>query len=177
MALTDVLKKVYPFLTAAASFVPGGNIATTALGTILNLKPGATLDDAGMALMTATPEQRASLQAEDDRHKEVMAQMGFTSAADFEKIAADDRASARDREKVVRDYTPEIGFYIMVTIFGTALGVLSHYQIPPDNKALVFSAMGTLGTLLVGASNYFYGTTRGSENKTALLAKAPPISK
>src|SRR5437016_384604 len=108
MAFTDVVKKAYPFLAAFAQYVPGGNIATTALGQILNLKSGSTLDDAGLALMNATPEQRAQLQAEDNRHKEVMAQMGYTDALEFEKVLATDRASARDREKTVRDLMPKI---------------------------------------------------------------------
>src|SRR4051794_16502498 len=49
--MKDFLKKAFPYLTIAASAVPGGNVATTMLGKILNLKDGATLDDAGLAAM------------------------------------------------------------------------------------------------------------------------------
>lgn len=104
MGFNDVMKKAFPFLSIAASMVPGGNVAVTALGKILNLKDGATLDDAGMALLNATPEQRLALQQEENRHKEVVQQMGITSAVQYEQIAAGDRASAglgKSRSKTV----------------------------------------------------------------------------
>lgn len=170
MALTDVLKKVYPFLSAFASSIPGGNIAATALGTILNLKSGATLDDAGLALMSATPEQRAALQVEDNRHKEQMTQMGFTSAEEFERIAAADRASARDREKVVRDKMPMIlGLSVTAGFFGL-VALMAFHPFPLETKDVFLILVGALTVGWKDVMGYFLGSSAGSAEKTRILA-------
>lgn len=175
MGFTDVLKKAYPFLTAAASFVPGGNIATTAIGQILNLKSGASLDDAGIALMNATPEQRAQLQAEDNRHKEVITQMGFASAEEFEKIAAEDRASARTREMTIRDRLPAILAMFITCGFFSVLFLAFTRGVNEQSRDLLNIMIGTLGTAWVSVVSYYFGSSAGSAAKTELLAKSQPI--
>jgi hypothetical protein len=175
MAFTDVLKKAYPFLSAAASLVPGGNIAATALGQILNLKSGATLDDAGLALMTATPEQRAQLQAEDNRHKEAITQMGFANAEEFERIAAADRASARDREKTVKDWMPRVLGIGIVAGFLTAVFLILTGHAKAES-VIAGTLIGYLSAKAEGVVTYYFGSSAGSAEKTRLLAQAQPIS-
>jgi len=170
MGFTDVFKKLYPFLATAASFVPGGNIATTAIGQILNLKAGATLDDAGVALMTATPEQRALLQAEDNRHKEVMAQMGFTSAQEFEKIAAGDRDSARDREKVVKDKMPTILGLTAVATLLFCICLLAFFELPATGKDAILILLGAVVASYKDVYGYFFGSSAGSAHKDETIA-------
>lgn len=170
MAFVDVLKKAYPYLSAAASLVPGGNLATTVLGQILNLKDGATLDDAGLALMSATPEQRAQLQAEDNRHKEAILQMGFQSAEEFERIAAADRASAREREKTVKDKTPWILALSITAGFFSVLLFMLLRPIPEAGHDALLIMLGSLGTAWAGVTTYYFGSSAGSAEKTKLLA-------
>jgi hypothetical protein len=170
MAFTDVLKKAYPFLSAAASLVPGGNLAATALGQILNLKEGSTLDDAGLALMSATPEQRAQLQAEDNRHKEAITQMGFASAEEFERIAAADRASAREREKVIKDKIPAVLAWFTTAGFFGVLAFMLFRPVPDSGHDALMLMLGSLGTAWAGIMSYYFGSSAGSAEKTRLLA-------
>lgn len=170
MAFTDVLKKAYPFLSAAASLVPGGNLAATALGQILNLKEGSTLDDAGIALMTATPEQRAQLQAEDNRHKEAITQMGFSSAEEFERIAAADRADARQREIKTGDLTPRVLAYCILAATFLLEGIFAWevfhgHSFTSDGAIIIGRILGTLDTSAALVIGYFYGSSAGSAKK------------
>jgi hypothetical protein len=174
MGFTDILRKAFPFLSIAASLGgPIGAIGASVLGKALNVgKPVASEDIADLltGALGGTPEQRAAaLQAEND-FKTQMAELGFKDAETLETLANQDRASARAREIAVRDYTPEIGFYLLVGVFWYMVHYLFRYPIPEINRAIAYSAMGSIATLLVTAATYFYGTTRGSEQKSSTLA-------
>jgi hypothetical protein len=172
MGFVDVLKKAYPFLTVAASLVPGGNVATSVLGKILNLAPSATLDDAGLALINATPEQKAQLLAEENRHAEALQQMGINSAEEFERIAAADRASARQREEVVKDWTPKILAYGVTLGFFGVLAMMFTHAIPDTGHDVLLVLIGSLGSAWIAIINYYYGSSSGSAAKTQILAAA-----
>jgi len=173
MAFSDILRKAFPFLSVAAGLGgPLGTMAANAVGKALGvdkLDPTKTLDTISDAF--ANPEQRAAITKAEDDFQAQMAQLGYQNAEDLEAIAEADRDSARKREVAVRDYTPEIGFYGLVGVFTYMVHYLVRYPVPSDNKAIIYTMVGTIGTLLVGAANYFYGTTRGSENKGAEIAK------
>jgi hypothetical protein len=175
MSFTDVLKKAYPFLTIAAQAVPGGNVASSVLGTILKLKPSDTIETAGMALLNAPPEVRAQLQAEENRHVEVMNQMGISSAEQFEQLAASDRASARQLQEQTRSkvvpamaITFVAGFFIVVA--------LKLFHIITSNDQVVNDLITTLRDGLMLILAYYFGSSAGSDRKTELLAQAPAIA-
>jgi len=179
--MADILgfaKKIVPWITAAAS----GNVpalvtmAAQTIGSITGKPITADADSIAQAIAGATPEQLAAIKQADNDFAVKMQTLGFENEEALEKIAADDRASARGREVQVRDYTPEIGFYLLVSTFAFFLHWLFKYPVPPDNKAIIYSAVGSLGTLLVGAANYFYGTTRQSAKKDDVIAQLPPIA-
>lgn len=168
MGFTDVLKKAFPFLTIAAQMVPGGNIATTALGQILNLKPGSSLNDAGAALINATPEQRAALLAEENRHEEAMKAMGINSAEEFAKITNADRDSARNREVNSKDsWTPRVlaavicimGLYVVYEIFHGRTEVLKDSTI----SLTVGTVIGYVFREIAEVYSYYFGNSAGTD--------------
>jgi len=175
--MADILgffKKIGPWLSAAAT----GNVpalvtlAATTIGGIVGKPVAANADAIAAAVAGATTEQLTAMKQADQDFALKMKTLGFEDEQALEKIAADDRASARDREKSVRDFTPEVGFYLLVITFAFFLRWLFKYPIPADNKAIIYSAMGSLGTLVIMAATYFYGTTRGSEKKTDIIQQA-----
>jgi hypothetical protein len=110
----------------------------------------------------------------DDEFRTTMHSLDINSEKDLEKLAVDDRASARQREIAVRDYTPEFGFYLLLGVFGFFLRWLCKYEIPAGSRDIVFYALGAITTLLTSAGNYFYGTTRSSSKKDAAIAESIP---
>lgn len=175
MGFTDVMKKAYPFLTIAAQAIPGGNIVSSVIGKILQLKPGDTLETAGMALLNAPPEVRAQLQAEENRHAEVMNQMGITSAEDFEKIAAADRADARSMQVQTRSWIPgTLAIAVTIGFFGL-LALTATHAPPPSSEKVLDVMTGSLGTAWIMVIGYYFGSSAGSARKTELLSSPPVV--
>ena len=52
---------------------------------------------------------------------------------------------------------------------------LLNTTIPDSNQRIADMMFGSYTTAWLGAINYFYKTSFGSENKTSLLAKAEPV--
>ena len=165
MGFVDILKKSYPFLTVAASMVPGGNIATSILGQVLKLKTGASLDDAAQAVINAPPEIRLQLQQEENRHAEVIKQMGIADAQEYERLAVTDRADARAREIAVKDKTPaRLAWTVVVFGFLLCGFLVSHRSTILDNAAMATMAgtilgyvMGDMKTIMA----YYFGGSPG----------------
>ena len=65
---------------------------------------------------------------------------------------------AFDWKQLVRTVAPGIA-----SVFGTPL--------PEANKAIVYSLVGSLGTMTVTAAAYYHGTTRGSARKDGLISR------
>ena len=67
-----------------------------------------------------------------------------------------------------------LGAFVMFLIF-SCIAVVLLRVIPPENKELAFLIIGNLmawGGMILG---FFYSSTKGSQEKTDLLAKAEPI--
>ena len=181
MGVGSFFKKLAPWLSAGASFVPGAgpviaatinNIAGTH-GVTLAAPADASLPETlenAVAALTGNSAALGALKQADNDYALQMQAAGFKQVADLEALAVQDRESARNREIQVRDKTPEIGFYVLTIGFFTALFCLFHFPIPADNKSIIFTAMGALTTVWIASATYFYGTTRGSANKDQVLA-------
>jgi hypothetical protein len=91
---------------------------------------------------------------------------------DLEKVHAADRDSARNREILSKDSTPKILAYVITTgFFGTLLWTLI-YGFPQDSQEVVIYMLGSLSTAWTGIMAYYYGSTKGSADKTNLLASS-----
>jgi hypothetical protein len=174
--MKDFLKKAFPFLTIAASAVPGGNLAMSALGQILKVTPSdgkaVSWDDLGAAVINAPPEIRVALQAEENRHVEAMKQMGVNSAEEFERIAAGDRANARDREVKTGDkWTPRILAGVVLVLYVTIQLSLLRIIIDPSMREMVMRSMGTLDAAVGLVLGYYFGSSAGSAAKDETIKK------
>ncbi len=166
-------------MLGAAFGGPLGGAAATAICNKLGLKVDptntASLTSALTPLM-GDPATLVALKEADNEFAETMAKLGYADVESLAAIDETDRSSARLREVAVKDYTPEVGFYLLLLAFSFFLYFLVKYPIPQTNSAVVFSAFGSLGTLLLTAATYFYGSTRGSQNKDDMLANSVPAS-
>lgn len=176
MAFTDVIKKAFPFLSAAASLGgPLGTLAATVVGKALGMDkaPEASSDGIGNAIAVAfaDPAQRAALLKAEQDFQLQMTALGFKDAEEMARIAADDRASARDREVKVGDWTPRILAASVVLIAAAGEGwVLTHGY--PSNVAgeLVGRILGTLDSAVILVLSYYFGSSAGSDRKTEIIA-------
>lgn len=154
---------------------PLGGMAVGAIADALGLSEK-TESAIKTALSGATPEQMLALKQADQQFALRMQELGFQNTQALEKIAADDRDSARKREMSVQDYTPRILAYLIVGGFlGMAYGVL--FKQMSADSVLAGTIIGYLSAKAEQVASYYFGSTTGSAEKTRLLANSVPAEK
>jgi hypothetical protein len=155
---------------------PLGGAAVSAIGDALGLSDK---NEAAVkaALSGATPEQMLALKQADQQFALRMQELGFKQVADMEALAAGDRKDARDMQKTTRSPIPAV-LSILVTAgyFLVLLGMMMGWLKAGDSQALLLM-LGSLSTGWGVVMAFWFGTTRGSEVKTELLAQAPALGK
>lgn len=170
----NLLGTVAPWIGTALGG-PLGGMAATALAEVFGLSEK-TEDAIKQALSGATPEQMLALKNADQQFALRMQELGFQNVQALEKIAADDRDSARKREAAVMDYTPRILAYLIVGGFlGMAYGVL--FKQMSADSVLAGTIIGYLSAKAEQVAAYYFGSTAGSARKTELLGKSSPVEK
>jgi hypothetical protein len=153
---------------------PLGGLAVNALGSALGLddKTEASIKQ---ALAGVTPEQMLAIKNAEQEFQARMTELGFKNLADMEKIAADDRASARSMQVAQRSRVPAI-LSVIVTMgfFGLLFGMLTGHLNVSDSQALLI-LLGALATGWGQVMAFWFGTTHDSGRKTDMLAKAEPV--
>jgi len=88
----------------------------------------------------------------------------------FEKLAVDDRKSAREMQATTRSMMPPIlAAAVTVGFFGIMV-MMFFNQIDSNNPAILMM-LGSLGTAWTGIIAYYFGSSAGSQAKTEMMAK------
>jgi hypothetical protein len=173
-ALSGVLPLIGKLAPAIATAVGGplAGAAVSALEGVLGLAPGAGAPAVAAALQVATPQQLADLKKADNDFKVQMARLGF----DTTKLDFDDRASARNRESIVKDKTPSALAYILLVSVTVATGwILSGHT--GASETITGTIVGFLFAELRSALAYYFGSSQGSDAKNVLLFNSQPVDK
>jgi hypothetical protein len=181
----------------------GATVANVAplLGTILGGPAGAAIGGVVAAALGAANEPQAVLQAvqsnpdaavklraielDHDAHikdlafQTMKAQLDASTAADSTDAA--DRASARQRQVAVRDLTtPTLAWIIVGATLATACAVVLGFVSPgtlkdPTSASLIGTTLGYLISEAKQVVAYYFGSSKGSDRKTELLAQSTPV--
>lgn len=89
---------------------------------------------------------------------------------ELERIAANDRASARNRQIQTKDRLPGILAVAVIIGFFVVLGFVSLYELPAATGPVVTLLMGSLAAGLTQVLNFYFGSSVGSKNKDAVIA-------
>jgi len=171
------IAKFAPMLGAALGG-PLGGAAGAVLGNVLGVKDAKPEDiKAAFINGTLTGEQLVAIKKADQEFELQCKDMDINSVKDLEALAVQDRDSARKREMVVKDLTPAIGFYMITAGFFGLLMFMLRWGVPVENKEVLFTMVGVLGTAWIGAVQYYYGSTRGSTEKSRMLFNSTPTDK
>lgn len=160
----------------------GGAVGTlastgvTAICSALGLKSTAKPDEV-LEAIKANPEAVLKLkQAEMDFKIKIGEQR-----LDEIKAGLADVASARNREIEVtkvtgkRDINQYILAWVMVGGFFGLTGLLLFHSVPSAQNNVIFMLFGALAAGFGSVMNYYFGSSKGSSEKTQLLAQAEPI--
>ena len=170
-----VLGTVAPWIGAAAT---GGvpalvGMAASQIGQAFGKDMKPTVEAIEQALSGATSEQMLALKQADQEFAVKMQQLGFEHIQMLEKVAADDRASARAMHTAVRDWSTPILSYLVVAAFFAVICVLLMQPVePPESmRDVVMIMIGTLATTFSQVMNFRFGTSAGSKEKNELLKR------
>ncbi len=158
-----------PIGTAAGS-------ALLALTKALGLKSDASPDEINQAIQQ---DPQAALKLR-------MAEMDYQLALNKQKLDEQemylkDVQSARQREVETtkatgkRDINQYVLAWVVIAGFFGLVGLLIFHEVPQDQSGVVYMLFGALAAGFTGIMGYYFGSSKGSSEKTDLLAKAEAI--
>jgi uncharacterized membrane protein YjjP (DUF1212 family) len=65
---------------------------------------------------------------------------------------------------------------LLVFAFFASILILCFHEVPKDNQQMINIFLGLLGSFASSAVGYYYGTTKGSSDKNAIIANSTPIA-
>lgn len=119
------------------------------------------------AIQKASPEQIEKLKALEVQWKIRDKELDVES----EKVSAGDRDSARQREIAVKDCVPGIIGGIVFVGFFVLLGLLFFKDLPENNESILNIMIGSLATMSTGIISYYFGSSKGSQDKDDKIAR------
>lgn len=159
-----VVKAVAPVLGTAL----GGPLGAMALAQVSNAvlgKPDGSEDEIATALQS--PDALVKLKEADHAFKAKMAELGVN----LEKIAAEDRASARQREVQTQDPTTRRLAYLYTAGYFGALWSVWQYGMPAEMKDILIGLLGVLTAAQAAIMQYYFGSSAGSSSKNSILER------
>jgi hypothetical protein len=161
------LKQIAPTI-ATAFGGPLAGMAVTAISKAIGVEPEKVEEVISSNKLTS--EQIAQIKLAEIELEKQARELGLN----FEKLAVDDRKSARDMQAATRSLVPPLlATSVTVGFFGI-LGMMLTGKVDASNPALMMM-LGSLGTAWTGIIAYYFGSSAGSQAKTEMLSKAQPI--
>jgi hypothetical protein len=184
--MMDFLKTVAPWLvTALTGGVPGiAAMAASAIAGKLGLADSSV--DAVRSALTGqqmTPEQLLALKQADDDFALKMRQAGFTHAENMagiqvqaDRVAADDRASARNFAAAEHDHTARNLAYMYTVALFAVIGLeflLAAQQVIVDDSVMraLDTLFGILIAMVLGSKEYFFGSSSRADRQAAAITQ------
>ena len=149
---------------------PFAGMAANAVIGALGLSPDAGDKDIAVAMASATPDQLLALKKADQDFTLGLKKLDV----DLEKIASDDRDSARKREGEVKDWAPRIlAATIIVGFLSTVFMVLSgcvEGLKDPMTATLTGTLIGYVSAKADQVVSYYFGSSARSAAKDTTIA-------
>ena len=153
----------------------GGPLAGAAVSQISKAifgAPDADEDALNEALASASPEHWLALKKAEREFAVALRQANVEE----QRINADDRANARDRQIQMNDWTPSALGALIILGFFIVLAAMVSKKLPIGAETEFSIMLGALATMTAAVVNYFFGSSAGSKEKTRLMAlRAPDV--
>ena len=162
-----LVSSVAPMLGAALGG-PLGGIAGQALGQVLGCPSDQkTLEK---TILGATGDQLIAIAKADQEFRLQMERLGFENEQALQKLASDDRSSARAREVSTGDsWTPRILSAFVISGWISIQFFLLINVIDPSMREIIVRLLGTLDASLMLVLSYYFGSSAGSQLKTLMM--------
>ena len=171
----QLIKKGLPLIGGLLLGPPGAlgaKAAVSLLSSTLDLKAEDATPDDIAGLLQANPEKLDMVIADEHKHKERLQEL----LLEEKRLEVQDTINARSREveltKVTgkRDINLYVMSYMVIAGFFGTFGAIIFSVLPATSEKLVFLLLGGLIAAFERVLGYFFGTSRSSRDKTALLS-------
>jgi hypothetical protein len=159
------LEQLAPTL-ATALLGPFAGLAVETISKVMGINPDQVKETIESGKLTS--DQLTQLKEAETQIKARAQELGL----DFEKLAVDDRKSARDMQSTTRSYLPPI-LAVLVTLgfFGILLSLM-YGAVAKTEEVMIM--LGSLGTAWTGIIAFYFGSSAGSQAKDRLLQQSIP---
>jgi hypothetical protein len=164
--LKSIIRQVAPTLAGAL----GGPYAAAAVKAIAEkLLPGKDVpgETEIAAAIKADPDAMLKLTQAEQAFREKMAEFGV----ELDRIEAGDRASARAMQIATRDWVPGVLAMVFVAGFFALLYALTRVHVPAENREVLVAMVGTMGGAVMTILTFYFGSSRSSQAKDAVLGR------
>ena len=94
---------------------------------------------------------------------------------DLERIAAGDRASARDMQRETKDWIPRaLAVGVTFGFFGILFYMLI-FGLPTTGNEAMLLMLGALQTAWTGVISFYFGSSSGSQKKDQMIYNSKPL--
>jgi len=159
----DWLKQIAPTVATALGG-PLAGMAVSAISKAIGVDENKVQDMISDNKLTA--DQVAQLKLAEIELAKQAQELGLN----FEKLAVDDRKSAREMQATTRSMMPPI-LASAVTIGFFGIVVMMFFNQVDSNNPAILMMLGSLGTAWTGIIAYYFGSSAGSQAKTEMMAK------
>ena len=159
----DWLKQIAPTIATAL----GGPLAGMAVSAV---SKAIGADEKELGDLIASNQLNADQVAQIKIAEIELAKQAQELGLNFEKLAVDDRKSAREMQATTRSMMPPI-LAGAVTLGFFAIMTLMFFNKVDSNNPAILMMLGSLGTAWTGIIAYYFGSSAGSQAKTDLLSK------
>jgi hypothetical protein len=143
---------------------PFGGLAGTVLSKYLGSTDPKIME---AAITSGDPDILLKMKQADNEFQEHMKTLSISE----EQLIYADKASARDREEVVKDWTPRIIAYLVIVLVLIAEGSMFFVGQPKNMDGVVLGrVLGTLDSALILVLGYYFGSSASSADKNATIA-------
>ena len=149
---------------------PLAGMAVKAVSTALFGHQDASDSEIAAAMSSATPDQLAQLKKVDNDFKVQMKTLDI----DLQRIAVDDRKSARDMQTTTRDWIPRtLAIGVTLGFFGILVYMLI-YGLPTTGSEALLLLLGALQTAWMGIMAFYFGASSSDTTKDSMLYNSTP---
>jgi hypothetical protein len=146
---------------------PLAGLAVTALSKALGVDEKDVQNTIQSGKLSA--EQLASIKQAELELQTKAQQLGL----DFEKLANDDRKSARDLQASTKSIVPPVlALVVTVGFFGILFALMMGYASKSDELMIM---LGSLGTAWTGIIGFYFGSSAHSEKQSEMLHRSTPV--
>jgi len=162
----DWLAKLVPTIATCLGG-PLAGLAVTAVSKALGIDEDKVQNVIDNGKLNA--EQIASLKQAEIELQQQAQELGLN----FEQLAVQDRASARDLQKETKSFIPPV-LSVLVTLgfFGILAGLMSGKIMTSDALMLM---LGSLGTAWTGIIAFYFGSSASSQAKDQMIHNSTPL--